>query len=268
VPGPEVLDETWHWVDPVAGAAKAAQALRPAGRLALLWNAFQPPAELADAFGAVYRRVLPDLPIFSRAMPGLDAYSVICAKAADGMRAVDGFDDPKQWRFDWEQSYTRDEWLDQLPTFGGHSAFPPGKLDELLAGLGAAIDAVGGSFAMRYAAVVVTAARRRGLPREPQGPGGSRFDRPGDPLDGEAHVAEGHRLRSEHVRQSRPPDSAARPRPARTMSDALIRSNAKRRAGQCKDPRPRVPHQSVDSERRERLTSASMASARWTGAML
>jgi hypothetical protein len=35
----------------------------------------------------------------------------------------------------------------------------PAKLEELLAGIGAAIDAVGGSFTMRYTTVAVTAAR-------------------------------------------------------------------------------------------------------------
>src|SRR5919108_1087957 len=37
-----VAGMTWHWVDPVAGAAKAAQALRPGGRLALFWYVFEP----------------------------------------------------------------------------------------------------------------------------------------------------------------------------------------------------------------------------------
>ena len=46
-----------------------------------------------------------------------------------------------------------------MPTSGGHNQFPPDKLDELLAGIGAAIDAVGGSFTMDYATVAVTAAR-------------------------------------------------------------------------------------------------------------
>lgn len=47
----------------------------------------------------------------------------------------------------------------EVPTFGGHSQFPPAALEELLGGIGRAIDAVGGSFTMRYTAVVVTAAR-------------------------------------------------------------------------------------------------------------
>jgi hypothetical protein len=46
-----------------------------------------------------------------------------------------------------------------VPTHGGHSQLPPAQLEELLAGIGATVDAVGGSFTMGYAAMVVTAAR-------------------------------------------------------------------------------------------------------------
>jgi SAM-dependent methyltransferase len=154
-----VAGQAWHWIDPVAGAAKAAQALRPGGRLAVFWNVFQPSPDVGEAFAAVYRRVLPDSPIYRRAMPGLEVYSVLFTRAADGMRQAGAFGEPEQWRFDWGRSYARDEWLDQLPTFGGHSQLPPAKLEELLAGVGAAIDAVGGSFTMPYTTVVVTASR-------------------------------------------------------------------------------------------------------------
>jgi len=44
-----VSAQTWHWIDPVAGAAKAAETLRPGGRLAVFWNADKPPADLAQA---------------------------------------------------------------------------------------------------------------------------------------------------------------------------------------------------------------------------
>jgi SAM-dependent methyltransferase len=154
-----VSGQSWHWVEPAAGAAKAAALLRPGGRLAAFWNVYEPPPAVAEAFAGVYRRVLPDMPIFSRVMPGLQEYSPLLTKAADGIRAANAFTEPEQWRFDWECRYTRDEWLDQVPTSGGHSRFPPAKLEELLAGLAAVIDAVGGSFTMCYGAVVVTAAR-------------------------------------------------------------------------------------------------------------
>jgi SAM-dependent methyltransferase len=157
-----IAGQTWHWVDPVAGAAKAADALRPGGRLAVFWNVFQAPAALAEAFATIYRRVLPDSPFSRGTFGGSAAYSEQSTKAADGIVEVGAFDLPEQWSFDWERPYTRDEWLDLVPTFGGHTQFPPGKLDELLAGLGNVIDAVGGSFTMAYTSLAVTARRSGG----------------------------------------------------------------------------------------------------------
>jgi hypothetical protein len=103
--------------------------------------------------------VLPDSWISRGTTPGLEGYSTFFTTAADGMRQAESFGDSEQWRFDWDHLYTRNEWLDQVPTFGGHSQFPQTNLEELIAGIGAAIDAVGGSFTMRYIAVVVTAER-------------------------------------------------------------------------------------------------------------
>jgi SAM-dependent methyltransferase len=157
-----ISGQTWHWVDPVVGAGKASEVLRPGGRLAVFWNVFQFPTELSQAFAEVYRRVLPDSPFFRGTSGGLEAYSGQFLKAADGIREVGAFSEPEQWQFDWERSYTRDEWLDQVPTSGGHTQFPPGRLEALLAGIGAAIDEVGGAFVMAYAAVTVTAARAAG----------------------------------------------------------------------------------------------------------
>lgn len=73
-----------------------------------------------------------------------------------------GFSEPEHWLFDGERSYTRDQRLDQLPTQAGHSQFPSDKLQKLLDGVGAAIDAVAGSFTMHYAGLVVTAVRLHG----------------------------------------------------------------------------------------------------------
>ena len=47
-----VAGQAWHWVDPVAGAAKAARVLRPGGRLAAFWHVFEPPQDVAEAVQA------------------------------------------------------------------------------------------------------------------------------------------------------------------------------------------------------------------------
>ncbi|MET9430217.1 class I SAM-dependent methyltransferase [Streptomyces sp. NPDC003036] len=156
-----VAGQAWHWIDPAAGAAQAARVLRPGGLLAPFWSAFEFPPDLAEAVAEVCRRALPDAPFDPHAMArgALDAYRTVFAKAADGMREAGGFGAPEQWRFDWEWSYTRDAWLDQMPTQGAFTRLPPDKLAEVLEGVGAAIDARGGGFTMRYVTVAVTAVR-------------------------------------------------------------------------------------------------------------
>ncbi len=164
-----VAAQTWHWVDAVAGAAKAAGVLRPGGCLAIFWNADRPRAELARAFGEVYGRVMPDSLVARRwtvpsivdgySMAAVDGYSRIASTAADGIREVGAFSEPAPSRFDWKQTYTKDEWLDQVPTTGDHQQFPQEQLSELLNGLAAAIDAVGGRFTVDYTTLTLTAAR-------------------------------------------------------------------------------------------------------------
>lgn len=105
--------------------------------------------------------MLPDSPFFRGTSGELVAYSGQFTKSADGMREAGAFGEPEQWQFDWEQSYTRAEWLDLVPNSGGHIQFPPGTLEALLAGIGDAIDSVGGTFTMGYATVVVTTTTNR-----------------------------------------------------------------------------------------------------------
>lgn len=155
-----IAAQAWHWVDPVAGATKAADVLRADGRLALFWNVMSFPPDFAAGFSAAYRRVLPEFPFFQNGAPGgLASYAPLFDKAIDGIRQAGAFSEPEQWQFDWEQAYSRAEWLEQVPTFGGHSQLPAEKLAELLTGIGEVIDAAGGSFTMGYVAVVVTATR-------------------------------------------------------------------------------------------------------------
>lgn len=160
-----VAGQAWHWVDPVAGVAKAAQVLRPGGRLAVFGHVFDAPPEAREALASALRRVVPDSPVNlpssgnGPARTAMDIYQAMFASAADGIRQAGGFGEPEQWRFDWEQSYTRDEWLDLLPTTGALTQLPPDKLAEVLEDVGAAIDKVGGGFTMPYTTLAATAVR-------------------------------------------------------------------------------------------------------------
>jgi len=155
-----IAGQTWHWVDPVLGASKAADGLRPGGRIAVFWNVMSFPPELAEGLSALYQRVLPEFPFFQGGSTGgMASYAPLSDKAADGIRQSGAFSEPEQWEFDWERVYTRDEWLETVPTFGGHSQLPPEKLDELLSGMGDVVDAAGTSITVSYTALVITATR-------------------------------------------------------------------------------------------------------------
>jgi SAM-dependent methyltransferase len=152
--------QSWHWVEPVKGTAKAAAVLRPGGRLALFGHVYEPPAEIAEPFAAAYRQWVPDSPFSGQpARRPLDAYRSMYAAFADAIRDSGRFDEPEQWRFDWEQAYTRDEWLDLLPTTGGLTQLPTDTAARILDAVGNAIDELGGSFTMPYV-TLATVARR------------------------------------------------------------------------------------------------------------
>ena len=155
-----IAAQAWHWVDPAAGAAKAAAVLRPGGRLAVFWNAFDPPQDLREAFAGVFRRVLPGSPaagFWDR--PAVDAYRAGCLRVAAAIRETGAFGEPEEWLSHWQRPYTRDEWLDLVPTTGGFTRHPQAAQQLVLGGLGAAVDAAGGTFTMSYTTITATAAR-------------------------------------------------------------------------------------------------------------
>ena len=85
-----VAGTAWHWVDPVAGAAKAAQVLLTSSRLAPFHHVFQAPPEVAESLAKVYRRVVPDSPFNLSLQPTrstLDVYQWLFARIADGIRS-------------------------------------------------------------------------------------------------------------------------------------------------------------------------------------
>jgi hypothetical protein len=103
---------------------------------------------------------VPDSPFASRpARSPVEVYQEMYAKFADDIRATARFDEPEQWRFDWQHPYTRDQWLDLLPTTGGLTRLDPGPLAQVLDAVAAAIDALGGRFTMSYTTLATSAVR-------------------------------------------------------------------------------------------------------------
>ena len=134
--------QAWHWVDQGIGPARAADALRPGGRLALISNGYEH-GEVRDELNAVYRQHAPEL-LAKTFVLGRPALSLRAAHA-DPIEACGRFEPVEQWSFTWERTYSRDEWLDQLPTHSDHRTLAPEVLSPLLQHIGDVIDANGGA---------------------------------------------------------------------------------------------------------------------------
>lgn len=152
-----VAGQTWHWVEPLEGARAARRALRARGRIALFWNTFQVDDQLAASLSEVYSRVLPGTPFARGMFAGPEAYAGVLDRVAGGIEQAGGFGPIERWATTWRRTYSRDEWLQVVPTAGGLNQLPQAQLAQLLDGVGAAIDAVGGGFEMTYTTLTVTA---------------------------------------------------------------------------------------------------------------
>ena len=144
-----VAGQAWHWVDPVLGARKAAQVLRPNGLLALYWHVFDPPSEVGTAFDGVMQRVAPDAPLQN---PGLQLQEANLKQGLwTALELAEGFARTRALaRYKWQREYTRDEWLDHLLTTGTLTLLAPDQLATVREAVGSGIDSMGGGFTMDY----------------------------------------------------------------------------------------------------------------------
>ena len=155
-----IAAQSWHWVDPVAGAAKVRALLRPGGLFAAFWHVFDPPAPISAALVAAVREVVPDLPFDPAALTQADkAYEKGAAATGERFGEVGGFGEPETWRFPWERRYTRDEWLDFVPTQGFLTRLTDEQRAPILDAVGDAIDSLGGSFVLSTVTVGVAVRR-------------------------------------------------------------------------------------------------------------
>ena len=149
--------QAWHWLDHDAAAGRAADLLRPGGRLCLFWSIGLHPADLAAALEDAYRRAgAGELTIGYGGDRATDPDAAI-AVVAGGLRSTGRFAEPRVRWFPWTRSYTRELWLDQILSHSDHIALPPEQRQRVLDEVGAAIDAHGGGFEMEYRSVLVDA---------------------------------------------------------------------------------------------------------------
>jgi SAM-dependent methyltransferase len=149
--------QSWHWVDPDRGAAKAGQVLRPGGRIGLFWNQAHPDASVRPALDAAYGRHAPELA--QRSVLLGQRETSLYESVAEALRRTGAFELVSVETFGHEIVYSSAEWIDLARTHSDHHALPPAQLTALLADVRAEVGRVGGRVPVHYEAALVTGRR-------------------------------------------------------------------------------------------------------------
>lgn len=152
-----VLSATaFHWLDPEIRMRKSADALRPGGTLAVV-STHHVLGGTVQFFVDVqrhYERYDPDTPPNLRQQPAADIPCDSTEFDASGRFGPVTFHG-----YEWDRTYTTDEYIDLLLTYSNHRALPADAQSGLLTGIRRLIDSYGGSITKSYL-TQVTVARR------------------------------------------------------------------------------------------------------------
>jgi len=150
-----VLSATaFHWIDPAVRMEKSAAALRPGGTLAII-STHHVLGGTIPFFVDVqrcYERFDPDTPPNLRQQEASDIPRDTTEFDASGHFTPVTFHD-----YVWEQTYSREQYLDLLLTYSNHRALRPDLQSGLLTCIGALIDSHGGTITKRYLTRMATA---------------------------------------------------------------------------------------------------------------
>ncbi|GAB4084421.1 class I SAM-dependent methyltransferase [Myceligenerans cantabricum] len=154
-----VSGQAWHWVQQRAGAAKAAEVLRPGGRLAVFWNVCLPEPEVAAALADVYRGVDLGLDFVPWERSPMTGFDKLAGAATTGIWGSRAFGAVHRHDIPWQVEFTSDTWVDQVPTLSWHERLSPDALSRVLQGNARVVDALGGRITMPYTTLTLTANR-------------------------------------------------------------------------------------------------------------
>jgi SAM-dependent methyltransferase len=145
--------QSWHWVDPVVGAAKAADALRPGGWIALFWNR---PAiddcEWHNELQPIYERIAPEL-----------AHNRLIKKWAPASEHIDKLLHDERFgpavvrECPWSERYSTEAYINLLGTHSDHRLLPDAQRAELHGALAESISARGGEIDHPYVTDLIAA---------------------------------------------------------------------------------------------------------------
>ena len=142
-----VCGQAWHWVDPAVAVPRVAEVLRPGGRFGVFWNHPRHDAQLDAGFERVYAQLAPGLLVDSVPLGTSRPFPL---SDTSPFRAAGTFSKVEYRSYRWERRYTTEAWLDELPTHSDHRRLGRDILSQIVAGVAALIETLGGEIVVSY----------------------------------------------------------------------------------------------------------------------
>ena len=146
--------QAWHWVEPAAGAAKAAHVLAPGGQWAAMWN-MEAPSATVDTLLAVYARHAPAFADEWHEQDAADDWELVHSIAEHP-----AFGPVARQEISWTERLTADLLVRRYATHSNHRLLPRPEADALHAEMVAALGGPEAVVTSSLVTAVFVAARR------------------------------------------------------------------------------------------------------------
>jgi len=152
-----VAAQSFHWIDAHVGLRRAAQALRHGGTIGLIWS-----VDTSDG-SAFYQATQP---VYDRYFTSDGPGSVLgtlrhrIGQYRSALADCPDFRDVREFRYDWTQTWSGDDYLKLLNTYSDHHALPEPSRSSFFREVAAIIDAMGATVTRQFETLVLLAERR------------------------------------------------------------------------------------------------------------
>ena len=148
--------QAFHWIDPAFGLARAAEALKPQGAIALVWHLDR--SEHTDFYQATR-------PLYERFFPSdaqrehADPLEQRAMRYHEALRQSRTFARLTTIRHPWRRQYTGPQFLKLLQTFSDHQTLPEPAKTQFFQGMAAELARFGDVVTRHYETLLLVAHR-------------------------------------------------------------------------------------------------------------
>ncbi len=151
---------SWHWLTPGVRWSIVGETLAPGGTLAAFWNIpHWRRTALCPQLDAVYRSSGADLSQLGPMAAAEVEHAALMAEFFNDAPDREAFTDFRGAQFGWEETYTAQEYVALLGTYGDHLTLEPDVRERLLTGVAAVIEEHGGTLELPYTTHLLVARR-------------------------------------------------------------------------------------------------------------